>query len=70
MASSKQCSSIAFPALGTGNLGFQSDEVSQIMTSAVLEFSEKYKGSKIQIFFVIFPKDTKTLKVHLSFDLF
>lgn len=59
-------SSISFPALGTGNLGLQKDQVAQTMTKAVVSFSEKYKGSKIRMFFVIFPKDTETLKVHLS----
>lgn len=63
-------SSISFPALGTGNLGLQKDEVAQIMTTAAVEFSKNYTGSKIKILFVIFPKDTVTLKVHLSFHLF
>ncbi|XP_046700900.1 protein mono-ADP-ribosyltransferase PARP9 [Silurus meridionalis] len=62
MASSKSYSSMSFPALGTGNLGLDKDEVSQIMTDAVVEFSKNYKGSKMLIFFVIFPKDTQTLK--------
>lgn len=70
MASKDVFSSISFPALGTGNLGLQKDEVSQIMTTAVVKFSEVHKGSKMNIFFVIFPKDTETLKVHLSFHLF
>ncbi|XP_060785164.1 protein mono-ADP-ribosyltransferase PARP9-like [Neoarius graeffei] len=62
MASTKGCSSISFPALGTGNLCLQKDEVSQTMTNAVVDFSKTYHGSKIKIFFVIFPKDTLTLK--------
>ncbi|KAF4086724.1 hypothetical protein AMELA_G00087660 [Ameiurus melas] len=62
MVTSKSGSSISFPALGTGNLGLQKDEVAQIMTTAVVEFSKNYTGSKIKIFFVIFPKDTLTLK--------
>ncbi|MCJ8732201.1 hypothetical protein PDJAM_G00208590 [Pangasius djambal] len=62
MASTKGWSSISFPALGTGNLGLGKDEVSQIMTAAVVHFSKDYKGPKIKIFFVIFPKDTDTLK--------
>ncbi|XP_060785165.1 protein mono-ADP-ribosyltransferase PARP9-like [Neoarius graeffei] len=55
-------SSISFPALGTGKLGHQNDEVSEIMTKAVVDFSETYNGSKTKIFFIIFPKDTLTLK--------
>lgn len=69
-ASSDSYTSISFPALGTGNLGLKKGEVSDIMTSAVQDFAERYKGPKIQIFFVIFPKDTETLKVHLRFHLF
>ncbi|KAG7331495.1 hypothetical protein KOW79_005464 [Hemibagrus wyckioides] len=61
-ASSDGYTSISFPALGTGNLGLRKDEVSQIMTGAVQDFAETYTGPKIQIFFVIFPKDTDTLK--------
>ncbi|KAB5576743.1 hypothetical protein PHYPO_G00201970 [Pangasianodon hypophthalmus] len=61
-ASTEGWSSISFPALGTGNLGLGKDEVSQIMTTAVVEFSKYCKDSKIKIFFVIFPKDTDTLK--------
>ncbi|KAI5107510.1 poly [ADP-ribose] polymerase 9, partial [Silurus meridionalis] len=67
MASSKSHSSMSFPALGTGNLGLDKDEVSQIMTDAVVEFSKNYKGSKMLIFFVIFPKDTQTLKVLIMY---
>ncbi|KAI5628551.1 poly [ADP-ribose] polymerase 9 [Silurus asotus] len=62
IASSKSHSSMSFPALGTGNLGLDKDEVSHIMTNAVVEFSKNYKGSKMLIYFVIFPKDTQTLK--------
>ncbi|KAK2850421.1 hypothetical protein Q7C36_009204 [Tachysurus vachellii] len=54
--------SISFPALGTGNLGLPKDKVSQSMTRTVMEFSKTYTGPKMQIFFVIFPKDAETLK--------
>lgn len=69
-ASRSGFSSISFPALGTGNLGLKKDEVSQIMTTAVLQFSDGYNGSKMKIFFVIFPKDTDKLKVQVNFHLF
>lgn len=62
-ASQHVYSSISFPALGTGNLGLKKDEVAQMMTNAVLNFSNNYNGSKMRIYFVIFPKDTETLKV-------
>lgn len=56
-------SSIHFPAIGTGNLGFKKEDVSQIMTSAVRDFSREYRDKKINVCFVIFPKDTETLMV-------
>lgn len=59
----KKFSSISFPAIGTGNLGFHKDDVSQIMINAVVEFARKYPGKKMDVFFVIFPKDTETFKV-------
>ncbi|KAM9486128.1 protein mono-ADP-ribosyltransferase PARP9 [Clarias gariepinus] len=62
MASKKGASSISFPALGTGKLGLAKDKVAQIMTQAVVEFSKTHKGFKIEVFFVIFPADTETLK--------
>ncbi|XP_066497154.1 protein mono-ADP-ribosyltransferase PARP9 [Hoplias malabaricus] len=57
-AHSKSFTSISFPAIGTGNLGFQKEEVSEIMIHAVAEFAKKNTGSNLDVFFVIFPKDT------------
>ncbi|XP_049340824.1 protein mono-ADP-ribosyltransferase PARP9 [Astyanax mexicanus] len=51
-------SSISFPAIGTGNLGFSKEEVSQKMIGAVAEFAKKYNGKKKNVFFVIYPADT------------
>lgn len=62
-ASEKKNSSIAFPAIGTGNLGLQRDEVAQTMINAAVEFGRSSKARKMIIYFVIFPKDTETLMV-------
>lgn len=57
--------SIAFPAIGTGGLGFKKDEVAQIMLHAVVSFAQK-ASQKMEIYFVIYPSDTETFKVGLQ----
>ena len=61
----KTFSSISFPAIGTGNLGFQKEEVAHLMIGAVEQFAEQHKGKKMDVYFVIFPKDTDIFKVKL-----
>lgn len=53
--------SISFPAIGTGNLGFQRQDVARIMTDAVAEFAKQMK--KLHVYFVVFPKDNKMMEV-------
>ncbi|KAI4875642.1 hypothetical protein NFI96_025982, partial [Prochilodus magdalenae] len=55
-------SSISFPAIGTGHLGFGKEEVSRIMIRAVAEFAQKMKVKKMDVHFVIFHKDLDTYK--------
>ncbi|XP_017550570.1 protein mono-ADP-ribosyltransferase PARP9 [Pygocentrus nattereri] len=55
-------SSISFPAIGTGNLGFQKEEVAQLMIGAAEQFAKQHKGKKLDVYFVIFPKDTDIYK--------
>ncbi|RXM33976.1 Poly [ADP-ribose] polymerase 14 [Acipenser ruthenus] len=63
MAESDSEKSIAFPAIGTGNLGFPKDKVAKIMIEQVLDFAERvYKGSKLDVFFVLYPPDQGTVK--------
>ncbi|XP_034043179.1 protein mono-ADP-ribosyltransferase PARP14 isoform X2 [Thalassophryne amazonica] len=62
MAASKHYKSIAFPAIGTGNLGFSKEEAARIMTKAVIEFSQNCQ-MKMEVHFVIYPADTDTFKV-------
>ena len=51
-----KAASVAFPALGTGNLGFPDDVVGNIMVSTVNAYLEKQKGktSVKNVIFVIF----------------
>ncbi|XP_072542605.1 protein mono-ADP-ribosyltransferase PARP9 [Salminus brasiliensis] len=58
MTNKENFSSISFPAIGTGNLGLGKEEVSQKMISAVVDFAKTYRGSKKNVYFVIFPADT------------
>ncbi|XP_075961376.1 protein mono-ADP-ribosyltransferase PARP9 isoform X2 [Anarhichas minor] len=53
--------SIAFPAIGTGALGFSKKESAQIMTQAVADFDQNIK-TKMDVHFVIFPSDNDTFK--------
>lgn len=54
--------SIAFPAIGTGGLGFSKTEVAQIMSNAVATFAQR-SLKKMDIYFVIYPSDNYTFKV-------
>lgn len=60
----KQCSSlkqatIAFPAIGTGNLGYPNDVVAQTMLKAVIDFMSSNKSTSISsVHLVIFMEDT------------
>ena len=51
-----KASSVAFPALGTGNLGFPDDVVADIMVTTVNTYLEQQKGKTCvkKVAFVIF----------------
>ncbi|XP_020784732.2 protein mono-ADP-ribosyltransferase PARP9-like [Boleophthalmus pectinirostris] len=61
LAVASQHSSIAFPAIGTGNLGFGDEEAAQIMLNAVWDFFQKCVKS-LNVHFVIFPSDVHRFK--------
>jgi O-acetyl-ADP-ribose deacetylase (regulator of RNase III) len=63
----KSLTSISFPAIGTGNLGFQSDLVARILTENASEFLIKNINANLTIKFVIYDKDVKLSKVFLRF---
>uniref|UniRef100_A0A8C5ACR7 Macro domain-containing protein n=1 Tax=Gadus morhua TaxID=8049 RepID=A0A8C5ACR7_GADMO len=57
--------SIAFPAIGTGHLGFTKQEVAQIMTKAVEDSAQKMQ-TKMEVDFVIHPPENDTFMVTYS----
>ncbi|XP_073702397.1 protein mono-ADP-ribosyltransferase PARP9 [Garra rufa] len=61
-ASASKHKSISFPAIGTGNLGFEKKEVANIMTNAVAEFANQHTKTKLDVYFVVFPTDSKTME--------
>lgn len=62
LAEGKGHKSIAFPAIGTGALGFSKKEVAHIMSKAVADFAQ-ISQKRIEVHFVIFPSDIDTFKV-------
>ncbi|KAL5021578.1 hypothetical protein ScPMuIL_000733 [Solemya velum] len=61
--SQKGLTSIAFPALGSGNLGYPLKVVAEEMYRAVYEFQKENKHSSLtSVSFVIYPTNTETLK--------
>lgn len=62
LAATKGHKSIAFPAIGTGALGFSKEEVAHIMSDAVDRFAQT-SPKKMDVYFVIFPNDGYIFKV-------
>ncbi|XP_028847867.1 protein mono-ADP-ribosyltransferase PARP9 isoform X2 [Denticeps clupeoides] len=61
MAADRRVSSISFPAIGTGNLGIDKGQVARAMTRAAVQFAQATQ-KKMDIYLVIFPRDSDTLK--------
>lgn len=61
-AETDEYQTIAFPALGTGMLGYPTDRVVEIFFSC-LEHASTRAQSLEDVFLVIFPKDRDTFKV-------
>ena len=60
-----RCSSIAFPAMGTGKLGYPPDVVASVMYSCVDEYAAKNSKTALkEVLFVLYDKDYKTVKVN------
>lgn len=56
--------SIAFPALGTGNLGYPKQQVAKVMFSCIDRFGSSYPQSSVcDVRFVVYDKDFQTIKV-------
>ncbi|XP_028289543.1 protein mono-ADP-ribosyltransferase PARP9 [Parambassis ranga] len=61
LAAKKNHKSIAFPAIGTGALGFTKSESAMVMTEAVLNFAHNCQ-SRMEVHFVIYPSDHDTFQ--------
>lgn len=56
--------SIAFPAIGTGNLGFPKDVFAELITSEVFTFSRKTQPRTLQeVCFLLHPSDRENIQV-------
>ncbi|KAL3056675.1 hypothetical protein OYC64_019203 [Pagothenia borchgrevinki] len=60
-AAKNRYKSIAFPAIGTGKLGFDKKEVAAIMAKAVFDFAHNCQ-TEIDVMFIIYPTDDQTYK--------
>ena len=65
LAATKDYSSVAFPALGTGNLSYPADQVAKNMFDTILEFdASNGKTTKTtDIRLVLYDKDPQTCQV-------
>lgn len=62
-AAKRKCSSIAFPALGTGKLRYPAGLVAKSMYKCVEEFTSQDPNSPItEVLFVVYDKDHETVK--------
>ena len=63
-AEKKGITSIAFPSIGTGNLGYPVEAVARTMFQTVQKFAaERNDGCLKEVSFVIYDKDHKSLQV-------
>lgn len=63
-AEDKSVASIAFPAIGTGGLGYPKDLVASLMLDEILAFSSKNKPVHLkEVVIMLFPGDLHTMQV-------
>ncbi|XP_040913509.1 protein mono-ADP-ribosyltransferase PARP9 [Toxotes jaculatrix] len=65
MAVARRRKSVAFPAIGTGGLGFDKNKAAYIMSRAVADFAKK-SPPMIEVHFVIYPSDNDTYKAFVE----
>ena len=58
-------SSIAFPAIGTGNLGFTPNTMAKVMIGEVVKFLSSHKDKPITVHLVVYLED---IKIHKAFE--
>ncbi|XP_073490626.1 protein mono-ADP-ribosyltransferase PARP14-like isoform X2 [Aquarana catesbeiana] len=67
LAEQNQRTSISFPAIGTGNLGFSKDLVAFLMFNEIFQFSCQNKVQNLlEVNFVLHPSDSDTIKAFTS----
>ncbi|XP_073490634.1 protein mono-ADP-ribosyltransferase PARP14-like [Aquarana catesbeiana] len=67
LAEQNQRTSISFPAIGTGNLGFPKDLVASLMFDEIFQFSCKTKVQNLrEVHLVLHPSDSDTIKAFTS----
>ena len=67
-----QCgmTSIAIPAIGTGNLGYPRDVTARVMYEAAIQFSKTNPGGSVNdIRFWVYDKDLPTVQVIIQYVL-
>lgn len=65
-ASIQQFSTIAIPALGTGNLGFPRDVVARTILTTVSRFPQKFPNTSLKEVRVVLFKDPETMRVDVT----
>ena len=66
LAQTKKYRSIAFPALGTGALGFPADVVAKLMFETVDAFETKYPDTSLRLVrIVVWSEDRVTARVNI-----
>lgn len=56
--------SISFPAVGTGKLGFPKDLVASLMLDKILEFSSQRQSKNLKkVVVILYPGNTEIIKV-------
>ena len=67
-ASRSSYSSIVFPAMGTGYLGYPKDQVAAMMYKTVIEYAQKSETTIKEVIFVCYSGDLETIKVSMPFN--
>ncbi|XP_069139174.1 protein mono-ADP-ribosyltransferase PARP9-like [Argopecten irradians] len=68
-ADKRNCRTISFPALGTGNLGYPKDLVANTMFNAVKKYFQENPDSCVEgVNFVVYHKDRETVKAFEAED--
>lgn len=66
-ANGSSYTTLVFPAMGTGQLGYPRDQVAEMMYQTVIDFDRKSAGPNLKhIKFICFPGDFETCEVKLK----